>query len=90
MDNKIRVTLKDWNAEVNMSFLTLEYLDDYIKWIDLTKVKVHEILWNKLFFRYEWKYYSCPLYKYDDLLIAIACCNIFLSKMIYEINVISK
>lgn len=90
MDNKIRVTLKDWNSEVNMDFLTLEYLDDYFKWIDITKVKVHEILWKKLFFIYEWKYYSCPLYRYDDLLIAMATCNLFLSQMIYDISISSK
>lgn len=90
MSNMTKITLTDWDVKCEMRFLNLEYLDDYFKSIDITKVKVHDILWNKLFFRYEWKYYSCPLYRYDDLLIAMATCNLFLSQMIYETNISSK
>lgn len=83
MTESFTFTLKDGEKTCEMEFLNLEYLQAYFKNIDITKVKVHEVLDKKIYFSYDGNsYQSCPLYKFHDYYQAIIDVKAFVILML--------
>lgn len=68
MSDKYTFTLRDWETTCEMNFLILEYLEWYFKNIDITKVRVHDIINWKLYFTYWNRYESCEFMTREDYL----------------------